>query len=75
MAQKAIKVTKENKEQLTSQFNLEEDEIDEYIGLYMVVGFGDHMIEGYLTKDELTVEYVETGDKLENGFFEVRKGV
>jgi hypothetical protein len=69
---KAIRITKENKAQLTNQYEMDEGFLDLSSGLYLVAGFGDHAIEGLLTKAIFDTLYT-TGSKLRNGFFEVAK--
>lgn len=67
---KAIKITKENKTQLTDQYSLDEGFLDYASGLYLVAGFGDSTYEGLLTPASFTERY-SVIRKLDNGFYEI----
>ena len=69
---KAIKVTKENKTRLETQYSLDQGFLEFSSGLYLVANFGDHAIyEGLFTKTAYETRFVETGKKLNNGYVEV----
>lgn len=72
---KAIKITEENKLQLSAQFDLTEDELDEEygvnVGLWLVADFGASRPDGYLSEDKFQAAFdivPEDDMKLQNGF-------
>lgn len=74
---KAILITKDNVSRLKMQYDDGDDEMDEYIGLYLVADFGGTAPYGYLTKENLAAGFQIVKDKkpLENEFFEVEERV
>lgn len=74
---KAIRITSANKSALEVQYNLEEGYLELSSGLYLVAGDGNAQVEGLLTPGALAAEYLRTGRKLNNEYFEVfpRSGV
>jgi hypothetical protein len=68
---KAIRVTKENKNKLEAQFEMDEDYLELSSGLYLVAGDGNSQIEGLLKPSQLTEHYFRTGRKLANEWFEL----
>ena len=70
-SKKAIKITNENKNRLVLQYKLDEDELDDRVGYWLVVGFGhDAFPDGYLQENSFRGKYNEVG-KLENDFIEI----
>lgn len=72
-ALKAVKITKNNKQELEAQFSLSEDYLEYSSGLYLVAGFGDTQHTAILTRTGLHSLYNVTGNELLNGFFEINK--
>jgi hypothetical protein len=72
-ALKAVKITKNNKQELEAQYSMSEDFLEYSSGLYLVAGFGDTQHLGILTRTGLHGLYDVTGNELANGFFEVIK--
>lgn len=72
---KAIVVTKDNKEQLTMQYNLDDGYLDDAAGLTLVAGFAEEAVyHGLFTKTALHASFTVTGKELNNGYFEVKRG-
>lgn len=67
---KAILISNQNKNRLTMQYNMEPDELDQVVGLYLVAGFNSPKPDGYLTKGQL-LEHFIPGRMLENDYLEV----
>jgi len=73
---KAVKVTKENKNHLVDQYNLDEDYLDDMIGMWLVADFGEsEAIHGLLMDKGLNELFDITDAKLDNGYVEVRRKV
>lgn len=71
---KAIVVTDANKAKLVEQYKLDEDYLDDAIGLWLIVGFGEETLyQGLLTKTGFEKIYEKTGVTLNNGYIEVQK--
>lgn len=68
---KAIRITKENKDRLEAQYNMEEGYLELSSGMFVVAGDGNRQLEGILTPGDLAAYYYRTGRKLNNDFFEV----
>lgn len=69
MAQKAVLVTAENREQLNSRFFQEGTGVPMAIGYYLVSGFGDHLGYELLNSANFNAKY-DQGETFRNGFFE-----
>lgn len=72
---KAVKITKNNKQELEAQYQMPEDVLEYSSGLYLVAGFGDTQHQGILTRTGLHDQFDITGNELLNGFFEITKKV
>jgi len=70
MRKKAILVTEDKKVQLATQYDLEDEEIDDKIGFYLVASFGAIKPDGFVTKEVLDALYTRGAD-LDNGYHEV----
>ena len=68
---KVVLIDETNLFYLTNRFEIEEEQIAELIGFYLVTEFGEDGDISFLSKAALDLLYVETGEKLDNGFFEV----
>lgn len=71
---KAILITNENLNRLKMQYADTDEEMDEYVGLYLVADFGATTpTYGYLTLERLEADFNKVDDKspLLNEFFEV----
>lgn len=71
-ALKAIRITKENKQNLESQYNMPEDFLEYSSGLYLLAEFGDTQYKALLTKGAINLNY-DFGKPLQNGFVEVTR--
>jgi hypothetical protein len=71
---KAVKIDKQNKATLESQYNMDRGFLEYSSGLYLLAEFGATQYLGIFTKVGLETRYV-VGKKLDNGFFEVEKKV
>ncbi len=73
MAEKAIQVTRSNRDELQNRFALGEDGgtgVPMAIGYYLVAGFGEDGAYEMLSPHVLSEKYTR-GETLRNGFFEV----
>lgn len=69
---KAIKITKDNQRSLEQQYDLDPDQLDDVIGMYLIATFGENIqIEGYLTPARFTEMFQITDTKLLNDYIEV----
>lgn len=69
---KAIFITKENRVNLETQYDLEIDQLKGMEGLALVADFGGRTVHGYLNKVAFEKNFVATGQMLDNDYFEVR---
>lgn len=69
---KAVKITKDNKSTLESQYGMSEDFLEYSSGLYLIAGFGNTQYEALLTKTALEANFIR-GAVLRNGFFELER--
>lgn len=69
---KAIHIDKANQRRLEGDYELEEGELDDKLGLFLVTDFGEGIqIEGYITKDVLVETYILTSAIINNGWIEI----
>lgn len=71
-SKKAILVTKANRESLESQYDLEEDMLEGFEGLYLIADFGSSTAvhHGWVNKIHLDMHYT-IGRELQNDYFEI----
>jgi hypothetical protein len=71
---KAVKVTKENKNHLVDQYNLDEDYLDDMLGMWLVADFGEsEAIHGLLLDKGFNELFEVTDAKLANGYVEIKR--
>ena len=70
---KAIQITEGNKSRIMMQYEIPDEELDQYIGLYLIAEFGAPTPEGYITAERLESDFYLPNGKppLLNDFFEV----
>lgn len=70
---KAIKVTKDNKNRLVTQYNLDEDYLDDMLGMWLVADFGESEAIHGLLMDKGLNELFTTEAKLDNDYIEIKR--
>lgn len=69
---KAVKITEDNKDNITAQYKMDPGSLDDMVGLFLVADFGAEAVTyGYLTQKGLDNSFRTPGINLQNGFFEV----
>lgn len=69
---KAIEITEANKLMLCDQFGMDEDYLDDSVGMSIVSGFGDESLYyGVIDRERLESDYEKTGKLLRNDWYEV----
>ncbi len=73
MYKKVLKVTEDNLNYVATRFDIEDEEMIELIGFYLVADFGDDDGDrpSFLSKAALDKLFLPTDKELGNGFFEV----
>ena len=63
MSKKAIQITETTKNALVRQFNMEDDELDDSLGMYLITSFGAETVwEGIVSRDILTETFRKVGN-------------
>jgi hypothetical protein len=73
---KAVLITEDNQFYISSRFEIEPEDMEEYVGFYLVTEFGDDEQFSFLSKAALDKLFVPStpnnkDEALDNGFFEV----
>ena len=75
---KAVLITEDNQFYIGSRFEIDDEQMAEFLGFYLVTEFADEDQYSILSKAALDKLYVETepnnkSGELLNGFFELRR--